>query len=103
MFGNPGDGGFAEYWRDERGDRFIIQNGEFGDNWTMRPESPYGSSLPVFPCFYDKPSEDRLERCIERLTDRADASLLAGKSTQAQYDAWVKALDNWSRSVATEK
>lgn len=50
-FGYPGVGGYAEYHRDARGDRYIIQNGEFGDAWTMRPESPYGSNLPVFPCF----------------------------------------------------
>jgi len=101
-FGYPGQGGFAEYYRDPRGDRFIIQNGECGDSWTMRPESPYGNNLPVFPCFYDHPTEDRLERVIERLMNRADASLMSGKSTQAQYDAWVKALDAFATSVRTE-
>jgi hypothetical protein len=103
MFGNPGDGGFAEYWRDARGDRYIIQNGEFGDRWTMRPESPYGSNLPVFPCFYDRPTEDRLERVVERLMDRADNSLMTGKATQSQYDAWVAALSRWSDSVKLER
>lgn len=101
-FGYPGVGGYAEYHRDSRGDRYIIQNGEFGDAWTMRPASPYGSNLPVFPCFYDRPTEDRLERVIERLTDRADAALMAGKATQAQYDAWSTALARFADSVKTE-
>ena len=58
----------------------------------------YGN-LPLFPCFNDAPSADRLERVIERLMDRADASFLAGKATQAQYDAWTKALDRWSNDT----
>jgi hypothetical protein len=50
-------------------------------------ESPYSLHLPIFPCFYDKPSEDRLEAVVSRLMDRADSALLSGKATQVQYDA----------------
>jgi hypothetical protein len=64
-------------------------------------ESPYGLHLPIFPCFYDKPSEDRLEAVVSRLMDRADSALLSGKATQVQYDAWIKALDRWTSSVKT--
>ena len=39
-------------------------------------ESPYGLHLPIFPCFYDRPSEDRLEGVVSRLMDRADSALL---------------------------
>ena len=38
--------------------------GQFGQRRTaehLMLESPYGLHLPIFPCFYDKPSEDRLE------------------------------------------
>jgi hypothetical protein len=66
-------------------------------------ESPYGLHLPIFPCFYDQPSEDRLETTVSRLMDRADSALLSGKATQAQYDAWIKALDRWSSSVKTAR
>jgi hypothetical protein len=66
-------------------------------------ESPYGLHLPIFPCFYDKPSEDRLETVVSRLMDRADSALLSGKATQAQYDAWTRALDRWADSVKTER
>lgn len=62
-------------------------------------ESPYGLHLPIFPCFYDKPSENRLEAVVSRLMDRADSALLSGNATQAQYDAWIKALDRWTNSV----
>lgn len=62
-------------------------------------KSPYGESLPIFPCFYHAPTEDRLECIIERLTDRADNAFLQGKATQAQYDAWTKALSIWSDSI----
>jgi hypothetical protein len=66
-------------------------------------QSPYGDHLPMFPTFYDRPSEDKLERTIERLTDRADAAFMAGKATQAQYDAWTRALSNWADSVKIEE
>ena len=63
-------------------------------------DSPYGMHLPIFPaCDIDKPTEDRLERIIERLMDRTDKALLSGKATQVQYDAWIKALNNWAKSV----
>ena len=62
-------------------------------------ESPYGDYLPIFPTFYNRPTEERLEREIQRLYDRADAHLMAGRATQEQYDAWSKALDRWASSV----
>lgn len=61
----------------------------------MTITSPYGDHLPIFPTLYGKLSEDRLERIVERLVDRADHHFLAGRATQAQYDAWMKALDRW--------
>ena len=59
-------------------------------------DKPYGEHLPIFPMFHSAPSEDRLERVIERLVDRADWAWLAGKATDAQYDAWHKRLDEWA-------
>ncbi len=58
----------------------------------------YGD-LPLFPSFTQKPNDERLEREVERLMDRADVRFLAGKATQTQYDAWIKALDNWANAV----
>ena len=52
--------------------------------------------LPMFPAFHEKPSEERIERAVERLTDVADRLFLNGKVTQAQYDAWVSALNRWA-------
>ncbi len=51
--------------------------------------------LPMFPTLYS-PSEDRIERAVERLTDVADKLFLNAKVTQAQYDAWMSALNRWS-------
>lgn len=69
--------------------------------WRVHPRvEMYGRNLPVFPALYDWPSpitEERVERAAERLMDRADAALLAGEATQAQYEAWVTALDAWTR------
>lgn len=60
-------------------------------------ESPYGLHLPIFPCLDYRPiTEDRIERVVERLVDRADAALLDGRATQRQYDAWQKALRDWA-------
>ena len=60
-------------------------------------ESPYGDYLPIFPCLdYQPITEDRIERTIERLYNRADAALMNDKATQAQYDAWTKVLNNWA-------
>ena len=76
--------------------------GQFGQRRTaehLMLESPYGLHLPIFPCFYDRPSEDRLEGVVSRLMDRADSALLLGKATQVQYDAWIKALNLWSNSI----
>ena len=58
----------------------------------------YGD-LPLFPSFTQTPSEERLEREVERLMDRADMRFLAGKATQTQYDRWIKALDKWAKEV----
>lgn len=55
----------------------------------------YGDE-PMFPTFYSHPSEDRIERTVERLVDRADAQFLAGKMTQAQYDSWHRQLQIWA-------
>jgi hypothetical protein len=56
--------------------------------------------LPIFTFFYETPNrpltESRIEREAERLMDAADSAFLAGKATQAQYDAWTKALNDWA-------
>lgn len=54
--------------------------------------SPYGGYLPIFPTLYGA-TEDKVERVVEQLTNRADAHFMAGRATQAQYDDWTKALD----------
>jgi hypothetical protein len=35
-FGYPGNGGFAEYYRDAQGARHVITNGTYGDEWKLR-------------------------------------------------------------------
>lgn len=35
-FGNPGEGGFSEFYRTPDGKRFEIGNGRFGDEWSFR-------------------------------------------------------------------
>ena len=37
MFGNPGNGGFVEYWRDASGAKYVIKNGPWyaGDEWSV--------------------------------------------------------------------
>lgn len=49
--------------------------------------------LPYIPSFAGLSETDREARA-ERLMDRADDALLSGRATQAQYDAWVRRLDN---------
>jgi len=68
----------------------------------MTIHSPYGEHLPIFPVLYPPTSEDQIERIAERLMDRADKELMRGNATQAQYDAWIKALDAWSRNPTGE-
>ena len=55
----------------------------------------YGDA-PLFPTFYSRPSAELIERACERLVDRADAQFLAGKMTQAHYDAWYRQLQIWA-------
>lgn len=60
-------------------------------------ESPYGMHLPIFPCLDYLPiTEDRIERTLERLFDRADNALMTGQATQEQYDAWSKRAGEWA-------
>lgn len=64
-------------------------------------KSPYGIHLPIFPLLsYDRPTEAQIERAVERLVDRADAVLMAGNATQAQYDAWFARLNQWASEQA---
>ena len=35
-FGYPGEGGFTEIYRTPDGNRFQMQNGYFGDEWSFR-------------------------------------------------------------------
>lgn len=66
-------------------------------------DNPYGAHLPIFPTFFPTPgnslTEDRIERTVERLVDKADAAFIAGKATQAQYDRWNVALNAWIRAI----
>ena len=62
-------------------------------------DSPYGRHLPIFPCLdYAPITEDRVESTVERLVNRADRAFMADGSTvtQAQYDAWQRALSRWA-------
>ena len=67
--------------------------------WEKLHDAAYGLHLPIFPAFYDPPSEERLERVIERLTDFADRALMEGRASQVHYDRWIKRLDEWAKSV----
>lgn len=58
----------------------------------------YGS-LPMFPALYGDVSEERIERAVERIIDVADHVFLNGGATQAQYDAWMRALDAWATKL----
>ena len=63
-------------------------------------QNPYGENLPIFPYLgYAPITIDRVERVIQRLVDRAEATFLdeSKNVTQAQYDAWNKALNNWAK------
>jgi hypothetical protein len=40
-------------------------------------------------------TEEQIERIAERKMDRLDARLMSGELSQAQYDAEVKALNQW--------
>jgi len=60
-------------------------------------DSPYGQHLPIFPCLdYYYITEERIERAVERLVNRADRAYMDGKATQEQYDAWQRALNRWT-------
>lgn len=71
--------------------------------------SPYGNYLPIFPCLgfnaeclvnfaapWGPVTEERIERVVERLVNRADRDLMNGAATQEQYDLWVQALKHWA-------
>lgn len=62
-------------------------------------QNPYGEHLPIFPYLgYAPITVERVERVVEHLVDRADAAFMdeTKNVTQAQYDAWNKALNNWA-------
>lgn len=58
--------------------------------------SPYGEHLPIFPTISTPLAEEKVERVVERLIDRADTAFLAGLATQSQYDAWSRRLNEWA-------
>jgi len=57
------------------------------------------NNLPIFHCYYAPPTEDQLERVIERMMDAADKAFMLGKCTSDQYEAWCAALDMWSTNM----
>lgn len=57
----------------------------------------YGK-LPIFPIIYD-PTEERIERLVERLFDVGDKILMNGDATQEQYDAWSIQLDRYAQEM----
>jgi hypothetical protein len=57
--------------------------------------NPYGRHLPIFPMLSGLEPEGELENIAERLMDRADAALIAGKATTGEYARWTVALDAW--------
>jgi hypothetical protein len=65
-------------------------------------EDLYSAHLPIFCTFDDGiPSEDRLERVIERYMDRADIVYANGKCSLLQYERWIIALNFWAEDVMT--
>ena len=62
----------------------------------MTADSDLYGPLPMFPSLYGRVTEDRIERAVERLYDCADALLMSSKVSQAQYDAWSKAVSDWA-------
>ena len=56
-------------------------------------------NMPMLTTFYHWPShpltEDRIEREAERLMDRADAMLMSGRCSQAQYNHWCMVHRQW--------
>ena len=63
---------------------------------TLLDVSPYGDHLPIFPWLMFPVTENKIERAVERLFDRADDALMSGRATQSQYDAWSKACGDWA-------
>lgn len=57
----------------------------------------YGK-LPIFPILYS-PTEERIERLVEKLFDLGDAILINGDATQEQYDAWAAQLDRYAQEM----
>jgi hypothetical protein len=52
---------------------------------------------PEFPTYFPSGlTEDRLERIIQRIVDKADALFMAGHGTQEQYNAYMRDLNEWS-------
>lgn len=43
-------------------------------------------------------TEDQIESMAERAMDALDARLIGGRLTQAEYDARVKALNEWAEA-----
>ena len=56
------------------------------------------SKLPIFPIIYT-PTEDRIERLVERLYDVGDKILMQGDATQEQYDAWSAQLARYANEM----
>lgn len=52
---------------------------------------------PMLPTFFaERITEDSFERMIEKRIDAADALLMAGKVSQADYDARMRQISTWA-------
>lgn len=61
---------------------------------------PYGRHLPMFPVLYSTPddplTEERIQRELERMVERAETAVSEGKADEWQYDLWRMALTRWA-------
>lgn len=49
-----------------------------------------------------KMTEDQVERRVERMVDLLDAAFMRGDFTQEEYDARMKAVDEWAEARLSE-
>jgi hypothetical protein len=62
---------------------------DHGFHWPMLPQGFRNEEL----------TEDRIERMVESLIDRADAILMSGACSQKDYDLRIRSIDCWSGTL----